>query len=123
MTNKLLNLRASAAAFTGGAASQVGLSAWLRPAAFLAACLLLLPAAAHAQVVSGGTSPTTIINNIATFILGPFGEGVAVLAVAAVGFMCWSGRMGLAAIGWLAAGLVLVFGSSYLVTTFIGGGG
>jgi type IV secretion system protein VirB2 len=30
--------------------------------------------------------------------------------------------MGLHAIGWLAAGLVLVFGSSYLVTTFVGAG-
>jgi type IV secretion system protein VirB2 len=30
--------------------------------------------------------------------------------------------MGFHAIGWLAAGLVLVFGSSYLVTTFVGGG-
>ena len=37
-------------------------------------------------------------------------------------FMCWTGRMGFHAIGWLAAGLVLVFGSSYLVTTFVGGG-
>ncbi|WP_073211768.1 TrbC/VirB2 family protein [Acidocella facilis] len=99
----------------------MGRGSWLQPAVIVAAGLLL-PAVAHAQVVSGGTSPTTIIDNIATFILGPFGEGVAVLAVAAVGFMCWTGRMGFHAIGWLAAGLVLVFGSSYLVTTFVGGG-
>jgi type IV secretion system protein VirB2 len=119
--NRLTKLRARAAAFAAGATSKLSWSACLKPAAVIAACLLV-PAAAHAQVVSGGTSPTTIIDNIATFILGPFGEGVAVLAVAAVGFMCWTGRMGIHAIGWLAAGLVLVFGSSYLVTTFVGGG-
>lgn len=82
----------------------------------------MLPAVAHAQVVTGGTNPATIINNIASFILGPFGEGVAVLAVAAVGFMCWTGRMGFHAIGWLVGGMVMVFGSSYLVTTFVSGG-
>ncbi|MDD2765502.1 MAG: TrbC/VirB2 family protein [Opitutaceae bacterium] len=119
--NRLTKLRDRAAAFAAGATSKIGRSAWLKPAAFVAACMLI-PAAAHAQVVSGGTNPTTIIDNVATFVLGPFGEGVAVLAVAAVGFMCWTGRMGLHAIGWLFAGLVLVFGSSYLVTTFVGGG-
>lgn len=112
----LARLRRPAADPVPGSASSVtGRIPWLLVAA------LLLPVAAHAQVVSGGTSPTTIIDNIATFILGPFGEGVAVLAVAGVGFMCWTGRMGLHSIGFLAAGLVLVFGSSYLVTTFVGG--
>lgn len=119
--HKLAELRASAAALAAGTAARLGRPAWLQPVALLAAGILL-PIAAHAQIVSGGTNPTTIIDNIATFILGPFGEGVAVLAVAGVGFMCWTGRMGLHAIGWLAAGLVLVFGSSYLVTTFVGAG-
>lgn len=96
----------------------------LRASTLLALIIVavLLPAVAHAQVVTGGTNPTTIINNIASFILGPFGEGVAALAVAAVGIMCWTGRMGFHAIGWLVGGLVLMFGSSYLVTTFVGGG-
>ena len=117
---KLAKLRASAAKLADDAAcATIYRPAWLQPVGLLIACVLL-PAVAHAQVVSGGTSPTTIIDNIATFILGPFGEGVAVLAVAGVGFMCWTGRMGLHSIGWLAAGLVLVFGSSYLVTTFVG---
>ncbi|MGH7119884.1 MAG: hypothetical protein ACREFP_12990, partial [Acetobacteraceae bacterium] len=30
--------------------------------------VLMMPALAHAQVVTGGTNPTTILNNIATFI-------------------------------------------------------
>ena len=121
MKQRLTRLRAGVANFAAGTTSKMSRGSWLQPAVIVAAGLLL-PAVAHAQVVSGGTSPTTIIDNIATLILGPFGEGVAVLAVAAVGFMCWTGRMGFHAIGWLAAGLVLVFGSSYLVTTFVGGG-
>ncbi|BAJ82945.1 type IV secretion system VirB2 (plasmid) [Acidiphilium multivorum AIU301] len=121
MKQRLTKLRDRAANFAAGTVSKIDRGAWIHPAVLVTAGLLL-PAVAHAQVVSGGTSPTTIIDNIATFILGPFGEGVAVLAVAAVGFMCWTGRMGFHAIGWLAAGLVLVFGSSYLVTTFVGGG-
>ncbi|ABQ29121.1 TrbC/VirB2 family protein [Acidiphilium cryptum] len=121
MKQRLTKLRDRVANFAAGTVSKIDRGAWIQPAV-LVTVGFLLPAVAHAQVVSGGTSPTTIIDNIATFILGPFGEGVAVLAVAAVGFMCWTGRMGFHAIGWLAAGLVLVFGSSYLVTTFVGGG-
>jgi type IV secretion system protein VirB2 len=118
---RLTKLRDRVANFAAGTVAKIARGGWIQPAVLVTAGLLM-PAVAHAQVVSGGTSPTTIIDNIATFILGPFGEGVAVLAVAAVGFMCWTGRMGFHAIGWLAAGLVLVFGSSYLVTTFVGGG-
>lgn len=122
MVEQMLNKRRDGAVNSAaGTATKIGRGSWLRLAVIMLANVLL-PVIAHAQVVSGGTSPTTIIDNIATFILGPFGEGVAVLAVAAVGFMCWTGRMGFHAIGWLAAGLVLVFGSSYLVTTFVGGG-
>ena len=121
MKQRLTKLRDRVANFAAGTVAKIARGGWIQPAVLVTAGLLM-PAVAHAQVVSGGTSPTTIIDNIATFILGPFGEGVAVLAVAAVGFMCWTGRMGFHAIGWLAAGLVLVFGSSYLVTTFVGGG-
>ena len=44
----------------------------------LAAAVLMaaIPAIAKAQV-GGGTDPATILNNIATFILGPFGQAVA----------------------------------------------
>ncbi len=93
-----------------------------RPAVMLAT-MLLMPAIAHAQVVSGGTSPTTILDNIATFILGPFGEVIAVLAIIGIGIAFMLGRAGLGLIGGVIGGLVLIFGASYLVNQFVGSGG
>ncbi len=93
-----------------------------RPAVMLAT-MLLMPAIAHAQVVSGGTSPTTILDNIATFILGPFGEVIAVLAIIGIGIAFMIGRAGLGLIGGVIGGLVLIFGASYLVNQFVGSGG
>ncbi len=92
-----------------------------RPAALLATALLA-PAIAQAQVVTGGTSPTTILENIATFILGPFGETIAVLALIGIGVAFMTGRAGMGLIGGVVGGLVLIFGSSYLVTQFVGSG-
>jgi type IV secretion system protein VirB2 len=82
-----------------------------------------LPILAHAQTVTGGTDPSTIINNIATFILGPFGQAIAILAVIAVGFAFMFGRLGIFLLAGVVGGLILIFGSSYLVTQFIGGAG
>lgn len=93
-----------------------------RPTVMLAT-MLLMPAIAHAQVVSGGTSPTTILDNIATFILGPFGEVIAVLAIIGIGIAFMIGRAGLGLIGGVIGGLVLIFGASYLVNQFVGSGG
>ena len=92
-----------------------------RPAALLATALLV-PVIAQAQVVTGGTSPTTILSNIATFILGPFGETIAVLALIGIGVAFMTGRAGIGLIGGVVGGLVLIFGSSYLVTQFVGSG-
>ncbi len=83
---------------------------------------LMTPALAHAQVVTGGTSPTTILSNIATFILGPFGESLAVLGVIGVGFAFILGRASLGLIGSIIGGLVLIFGASFLITQFVGAG-
>lgn len=83
---------------------------------------LMMPALAHAQVVTGGTNPTTILSNIATFILGPFGESLAVLGVIGVGFAFILGRASLGLIGSIVGGLVLIFGASFLITQFVGAG-
>lgn len=83
---------------------------------------LMIPTLAHAQVVTGGTSPTTILSNIATFILGPFGESLAVLGVIGVGFAFILGRASLGLIGSIVGGLVLIFGASFLITQFVGAG-
>jgi type IV secretion system protein VirB2 len=95
----------------------------LRYAPALLSVALLMPVLAHAQTVSGGTSPTTILNNIATFILGPFGQSIAVLSVIGIGVAFMFGRATLGLLGGLVGGLVLIFGASYLVTQFVGSGG
>ncbi len=95
----------------------------LRYAAPILVAAALLPVLAHAQTVSGGTSPQTILNNIATFILGPFGQSVAVLSVIGIGVAFIFGRVTLGLLGGLVGGLVLIFGASYLVTQFVGSGG
>jgi len=117
----LVQLRTDAAETIAIARDTAHRIAAYRPAVLLAT-MVLMPAMAHAQVVSGGTSPTTILDNVATFILGPFGEVIAVLAIIGVGIAFMIGRAGLGLIGGVIGGLVLIFGASYLVTTFVGGG-
>lgn len=117
----LQKLRAETAETLAVASATAHRIAAYRPAVLLAT-MLLMPVVAHAQVVSGGTSPTTILDNVATFILGPFGEVIAVLAIIGVGIAFMIGRAGLGLIGGVIGGLVLIFGASYLVTTFVGSG-
>lgn len=117
----LQKLRAEAAESIATARITAQRIAACRPAVLLAT-MLLMPVIAHAQVVSGGTSPTTILDNVASFILGPFGEVIAVLAIIGVGIAFMIGRAGLGLIGGVIGGLVLIFGASYLVNTFVGSG-
>ena len=91
----------------------------LRRAA-VAAAFAALPALAHAQTVAGGTDPSTIISNLANFILGPFGQSLAVLAIIAVGFAFMFGRLGIFMLAGVVGGLILIFGSSFLVTQIVG---
>jgi type IV secretion system protein VirB2 len=84
--------------------------------------VLMMPAVAHAQSISGGVDPTTILQNIASFILGPFGITLAVLAVIGIGFAFMLGRAGLGLIGGVLGGLVLVFGGSYIINQAVGSG-
>lgn len=88
------------------------------PALVLAAACV--PSVAHAQMVTGGTDPTTILNAIAQYILGPFGQVVAVLGLIAVGVSFMFGRVGIFLLGGVIGGLVLIFGSAFLVQQFLG---
>lgn len=83
---------------------------------------LLLPAIARAQTVSGGASPQTMLNNICTFILGPFGQTLAVLGIIAIGVLWMFGRASLGVIAGIIGGIVIMFGASYLGQTLTGGG-
>jgi type IV secretion system protein VirB2 len=87
----------------------------------VALSLLLLPALAHAQTVTGGESPQTMINNVCTFILGPFGETIAVLGIIGIGFLFMFGRASLGVIAGIIGGIVIMFGASYLGQTLTGG--
>jgi len=82
---------------------------------------LASPALAYAQTVSGGASPQTMINNVCTFILGPFGQTIAVLGIIGIGFLFMFGRASLGVIAGIIGGIVIMFGASYLGQTLTGG--
>jgi type IV secretion system protein VirB2 len=88
----------------------------------LALVMLSSPAMAYAQTVTGGASPQTMINNVCTFILGPFGETIAVLGIIGIGFLFMFGRASLGVIAGIIGGIVIMFGASYLGETLTGGG-
>jgi type IV secretory pathway VirB2 component (pilin) len=83
--------------------------------------VLAFPELAHAQTVTGGASPATMINNICTFILGPFGQSLAVLGIIAIGLSWMFGRVSLGLIAGVIGGIVIMFGASYLGSTLTGG--
>lgn len=85
--------------------------------------VLAFPVLAHAQTVTGGASPATMINNICTFILGPFGQSLAVLGIIAIGLSWMFGRVSLGLIAGVIGGIVIMFGASYLGSTLTGGAG
>ncbi|MGD0104442.1 MAG: pilin major subunit VirB2 [Rhodopila sp.] len=88
----------------------------------LALCAVAaFPALANAQTVTGGASPATMINNICTFILGPFGQSLAVLGIIAIGLSWMFGRVSLGLIAGVIGGIVIMFGASYLGSTLTGG--
>jgi type IV secretion system protein VirB2 len=95
--------------------------------AFIAGALAFLAVAAFpdlalAQTVTGGASPATMINNVCTFILGPFGQSLAVLGIIGIGLSWMFGRVSLGLIAGVIGGIVIMFGASYLGSTLTGGG-
>ncbi|NVN28967.1 pilin major subunit VirB2 [Endobacter medicaginis] len=89
----------------------------------LAVALLasLTPIAAQAQTVSGGADPTTMIKNVCTFILGPFGQTLAVLGIIGIGLAWMFGRVSMSIIAGVIGGIVVMFGAAYLGQTLTGG--
>ena len=82
---------------------------------------LISPSLALAQTVTGGASPQTMLNNVCTFILGPFGQTLAVLGIIAIGVLWMFGRASLGVIAGIIGGIVIMFGASYLGQTLTGG--
>ncbi len=74
---------------------------------------------AFAQI-TGGTSPATILTNIGTFILGPFGQSLAGLGIVAIGLSWMFGRASLGLVAGVIGGIVIMYGAAFLTTTLIG---
>lgn len=83
--------------------------------------LAVLPALAHAQIVSGGSDPTTIIQAALTLILGPVGVGLATLGL--IVMLLQITRFGIAGLLIYVGIIAGIFGSSYVTQQLIGGAG
>ena len=87
---------------------------WLPPAAVLALVCTTLhpPSLAWAQEL---TPIVTIAENIADVLTGDFARAIAVIGLAACGFLAFAGRMPWGAAIAVIVGIVLVFGAATLV--------
>lgn len=85
----------------------------------LASCLVVVSSGnAFAQV---GTDPATMLTNIADFILGPFGQTLAVLGIVAIGLSWMFGRASLGLVAGVIGGIVIMFGASFMAQQLTGG--
>ncbi|MQW86665.1 pilin major subunit VirB2 [Sinorhizobium saheli] len=91
------------------------------PAASGAAAWSFLSSGPAAAQVAG-SNPATMVNNICTFILGPFGQSLAVLGIVAIGVSWMFGRASLGLVAGVIGGIVIMFGASFLGQTLIGAG-
>ena len=87
-----------------------------------AAPLFVAPTMAFAQAVTGGYSPQTMLSNACAFVLGPFGQSIAVLFIMGLGVAWMAGRASLHLLGQVIGGIVLLFGAAYLQQTLTGSG-
>jgi type IV secretion system protein VirB2 len=91
----------------------------------LAAMQILGADAAFAQAGgSGGTGGAfaplqTAVQMIVDFITGPFGRLLAIIAVIALGFMAFAGRLSWFTAGAVVVGIGLVFGAPSIVDNLI----
>lgn len=85
-----------------------------------ATATLLFAAPASAQG-AGGSDPTAMVNNICNFILGPFGQSLAILGIVAIGMTWMFGRASLGLVAGVVGGIIIMFGASFLGQTLTGG--
>jgi len=93
----------------------------MRPVAFtmiMLGCLALTePALAQS---SGAFAPLeTAVQMIVDFITGPFGRLLAIIAVIALGFLAFAGRLSWFTAGAVVLGIGLVFGAPAIVDEMI----
>ena len=92
-----------------------------RKAAKIALALALIAASqiAGAEAALAQSSAFTPLQLIVDFINGPFGRLLAVIAVMALGFMAFAGRLSWVFAGGVALGIGLVFGAPTIVDQLI----
>ena len=95
--------------------------------ATIAFVAMMVTTVAHAQGtgiagVTGGASAATMLQDIANFILGAFGQTLAVLAIIGIGLAWMFGRVSLGLIAGVIGGIIIMFGASFLASTLIGSG-
>ncbi|MCX8282150.1 TrbC/VirB2 family protein [Phyllobacterium sp. 0TCS1.6C] len=73
--------------------------------------------AAHAQSLQPVTG---VLETLISILTGPIASMLAILAVIGCGFLAWSGRLTWGIAGSVILGIVLVFGSTQIVTFFQG---
>lgn len=70
---------------------------------------------------AGGASPATMVQNICDFILGPFGQSLAILGIIAIGVSWMFGRASLGLVAGVVGGIVIMFGAAFLGSMITGG--
>ena len=94
------------------------------PSAWVMIAALAFATTADAQTAfSGGTQAATMLNNICTFILGPFGQSLAVLGIIGIGMSWMFGRASLGLVAGVVGGIVIMFAAGYLGSTLTGSSG
>lgn len=77
--------------------------------------------AASPAFASGTLSPVqSTLQTLVQLLTGPISTSLAILAVIALGFFAWSGRLTWGLAGSVIFGIVLVFGSTQIVSFFQG---
>ena len=84
------------------------------------ATVLATISTSNAFAQAGGTDPAAILANIADFILGPFGQSLAILGIIVIGVSWMFGRASVGLMAGVIGGIVLIFGASFLAQTLIG---
>lgn len=92
-----------------------------QPVAFGAILFICLALAEPAFAQSGGAfAPLeTAVQMIVDFITGPFGRLLAIIAVIALGFLAFAGRLSWFTAGAVVLGIGLVFGAPAIVDQMI----
>jgi type IV secretion system protein VirB2 len=100
--------------------SSVVAKALKRRGFHILALSLLTLASSPAYAALALTPLQNIANNIQTFVTGPFGVTIAILAIIALGIAAWMERLSWGSVGRAVAGIVLIFGAATMAPALIG---